>query len=74
MVEPVTITLIITASVSVITLVLQFLQSAKIHDIQISNCMKTTNYTKKSSSSSDTNDKKSKKRLKKKKNKRRKSF
>lgn len=45
MIDPITIGLIISGGVAVVTLVLQMLQSAKIHDIHISSCMKTTTTT-----------------------------
>jgi hypothetical protein len=49
--EPITIGIFITAGITVITLVLQFLQSAKIHDITISSCVENNKLNSSSSSS-----------------------
>ena len=65
--EPITIGLIISGVVSVATLVVNLLQSAKIHNLQVSSCMKTTNNYKKNNSSSSNNNYIKKKRKKKKK-------
>ena len=61
--DPIIIGLIITAGISIITLVLQFLQSAKIHNFQISSCIIKRKSS--SSSSSDSDKYKSKKKHKK---------
>lgn len=52
--DPITIGIIISGIISGVTLILQFAQSMKVHNLQISSCMKTTNYNKKSFSSSDS--------------------
>lgn len=65
--EPILIISIVTAVTTGFIAVLQFLQSAKIHNIQISSCMKTQTIYKKNSSSSDSSMKKRKKKDKKRK-------